>query len=308
VQDPIAHYIDTQLTPQLEALGLAAFPDAARQVTTDVRQRLQSLLSRWHDAGVRHTLLLVGREEGAFYEPRSAPLPIRALVVVAVRNSLLEDLGAAHSSLLPPGLSDFPLHDSDVRPITQAAIEHWCAVDLQQAVVDPPPLEADVFGRLAQDFPHAWHALSHLAGTAEQTVSFAPCRASRPRLPMATIDLDDAPGSLTRVIVSGISSTYDSTLVAHLRAIRSGSAQVLFSDCWKMLTRHPGKLFEILNFVLAHGGSIVTHNYLLTPTLACARKPLLRPAHNRQEMKVKFLRSEGLLPPHRAMLEALHFG
>ena len=99
--DAIDKYLDTILIPQLEHLGVQSFPGAIEGVVTDIRLRLQSVLSRWHDLRTRNTLLLLGREEGAFYEPRSASLEIRAFVVVTIRNSLLEDLGIPGASLIP---------------------------------------------------------------------------------------------------------------------------------------------------------------------------------------------------------------
>jgi hypothetical protein len=101
MMDAIDVYLDTILTPQLEHMGVQSFPGAIEAVVTDIRRRLQSVLSRWHDMPTRKTLLLLGREEGAFYEPRSASLQIRAFVVVTVRNSLLEDLGIPGASLIP---------------------------------------------------------------------------------------------------------------------------------------------------------------------------------------------------------------
>ena len=68
--DAIDVYLDTILTPQLEHLGVQSFPGAMEAVVRDIRLRLQSVLSRWHDLQTRNTFLLLGREEGAFYEPR----------------------------------------------------------------------------------------------------------------------------------------------------------------------------------------------------------------------------------------------
>ena len=99
--DAIDVYLNTILTQQLEHMGVQSFPCAIEAVVADIRLRLQSVLSRWHDLRTRNTLLLLGREEGAFYEPRSASLEIRAFVVVTIRNSLLEDLGIPGASLIP---------------------------------------------------------------------------------------------------------------------------------------------------------------------------------------------------------------
>src|SRR5689334_21674712 len=117
--EPIDEYLDTILTPQLEHLGVQAFPGAIEAVVRDIRLRLQSVLSRWHDKQTRNTFLLLGREEGAFYEPRSAPLEVRAFVVVTVRNSLLEDLGIPGASLVPIDVpeEEKPMQEADVRPI-----------------------------------------------------------------------------------------------------------------------------------------------------------------------------------------------
>ena len=132
--DAIDVYLDTILTPQLEQLGVQSFPGAIKAVVTDIRLRLQSVLSRWHDLQTRNTLLLLGREEGAFYEPRSAPLEVRAFVVVTVRNSLLEDLGIPGASLIPADVleEEKPMQESDVRKITEAAISYWQTIDVQR--------------------------------------------------------------------------------------------------------------------------------------------------------------------------------
>jgi hypothetical protein len=82
----------------------------------------------------------------------------------------------------------------------------------------------------------------------------------------------------------------------------------LYSDSWKWLTRHPGKLFRALDFALAHGGSVATQNYLLTATMACARKGFARPAHTMDEFYAKFHAVhllDGLEPPHRSVLASL---
>jgi hypothetical protein len=158
--DAIDMYLDTILTPQLEHLGVQSFPSAIEAVVTDIRLRLQSVLFRWHDLRTRNTLLLLGREEGAFYEPRSAPLEIRAFVVVAVRNSLLEDLGIPGASLIPADIpeEEKPMQEADVRPITESAISYWQTIDVQRLHVLQPAAEDDPFGRLPKPgtFSLAW--------------------------------------------------------------------------------------------------------------------------------------------------------
>ena len=97
--DAIDKYLDTILIPQLEHLGVQSFPGAIEGAVTDIRLRLQSVLFRWHDLRTRNTLLLLGREEGAFYDCVPLLWRFAHLVVVAVRNSLLE--GSGYSGCVP---------------------------------------------------------------------------------------------------------------------------------------------------------------------------------------------------------------
>lgn len=305
--DAIDMYLDTILTPQLEHLGEQSFPGAIEAVVTDIRRRLQSVLSRWHDLPTRNTLLLLGREEGAFYEPRSASLEVRAFVVVTVRNSLLEDLGIPGASLIPGGVpeEEKPMQETDVRPITEAAISYWQTIDVQRLHFLPPAAEDDPFGRLPKDAPHAWHVLSALANARERTVPFAPCQAPRPSLPRATVEHDPEKRA---VVLSGITPEFDTLMVSSLRAIRNGRLKYLYSDSWKWLTRHPGKLYRALDFALAHGGTVVTQNYLLTATMACRRRVLIRPAHTVDGLYAKFhdvRLLDGLELPHQAIMACL---
>lgn len=285
--DAIEVYLDSILTPQLEQMGVQSFPGAIEAVVADIRCRLQSVLARWHDMAVRNTLLLLGREEGAFYEPRSAPLEVRAFVVITVRNSLLEDLGIPGASLIPDNVtaSEKPMQESNVQPITEAAIRYWQTVDLQRLQVPPPAPEDDPLGHLRKDTPHVWHALSCLANARERIITYVPCQAPRPFLPKATVKHDPEERS---VVLSGITPEFDTLMVSSLRAIRNGNLQYLYSDSWKWLTRHPGKLYHALDFVLAHGGTVVTQNYMLTATMACRRRSFVRPAHTLDEFYAKF--------------------
>lgn len=82
--------------------------------------------------------------------------------------------------------------------------------------------------------------------------------------------------------------------------------KILFSDSWRGLTRHPEKLYRILDFVLAYQGTVVTFNYLLTSRLACERKQLARISHDPQEVqwRLEHLDMNGLERAHwRALYE-----
>jgi len=194
------------------------------------------------------------------------------------------------------------MQEADVQPITEAAIRYWQTIDLQGLQVLPPAAEDDPFGHLPKDAPHAWYVLSTLANARERTVTFAPCQAPRPSLPKATVEHDPEERS---VVLSGITPEFDTLMVSSLRAIRNGRLQYLYSDSWKWLTRHPGKLYRALDFALAHGGTVVTQNYLLTATMACRRRALVRPAHTVDEFYAKFHDArllDGLELAHQSVL------
>ncbi len=93
--DAIQEFTQSVLAPQLLTLGLNKHQRAI--VLEDVAQRLESLLSHWSDLPFRRTILVLGTEEASFWEPRTASLEIRSLVVVTVRNSLVTDLNASRA-------------------------------------------------------------------------------------------------------------------------------------------------------------------------------------------------------------------
>ena len=90
--DPSDRYVTSILRPQPQTAGLNSRQQSI--VVSDARHRLNSLLTHWHDSPFRRTALLLGVEEASFYEPATVDLDIRSMVVVGVRNSLVEDLGA----------------------------------------------------------------------------------------------------------------------------------------------------------------------------------------------------------------------
>lgn len=301
--DAIERYLSTVLTPQLLALGVQTFPGVMEQVIADIRRRLHSALSHWNEALMRKTILLPGWEEGWFYAPDTAPPAIRALVVIAIRNSLLEDLGATSSSLFPVGGAAGPMRDRDVRPITEAAIKYFQTLPLPELRVAPLAKDEDIFGNLAAAYPHAWHVLLSLAGARQHRVQIPPCKAARPSLPKVT---GTAHGTASALVASGIDPRFDAVLVEQLRLIQSGKMKILFSDSWRGFTRRPEKLYRILDFVLAYQGTVVTFNYLLTPRLACVRKQLVRISHTAQDAqwRLAHLEMRGLEREHwRALSE-----
>jgi hypothetical protein len=293
----VQEYTQSVLGPQLRSLGLSK-----RQwgiVVDDVTQRLESLLSHWTDEPFRRTLLVPGTEEASFWEPRTARLEIRSLVAVAVRNSLIEDLGASrpYFKVLQ---SVRPLLPDDRMPwITSEAVKYFDSADLDHLQIEAVP---DVFGGLPGRFPRAWHVLSLLGASPQSEIV---CD-----LPAAESEPTDLPASrrnveVQEVVVSGIDPRLDDQLQRILSLIEAGELALFFAPSFKGITRNPEKLFAVIDCVLRLGGTVLTPNYLLSPTYLAQRNPLLRPIHYTSDLQAQLADPRGLTQRHKAALASL---
>ncbi len=290
-------YTQSLLVPQLRSLGLSK-----RQweiVAHDVTPRLESVLSHWHDASFRRTILVLGTEEASFWEPRSANLEIRSLVVVAVRNSLIEDLGASrpYREVLQ---SRNPLLPDDRMPwITSEAVKYFDAADLDGVQIEA---KQDVFGDLPRRFPNAWHVLSLLGNSSDNEIACElPDGESEPMdLPAARRDVEHHV-----VVASGIDPRLDDQLLQAMTLAKAGELDLFFAPSFKGITRNPEKLLIVLNHILRCGRSVLTPNYLLSPTYLARRDPLFRPIHFDSELEAQVNNAEGLSKRHKEALALL---
>lgn len=292
-------YVEGVLLPQLHAIGLNEHQRAI--IARDVHSRLNSLLARWDDAPFRRTILSIGAEEGSFYEPHDASLDVRALVVVAVRNSLIEDIATQWPVTAALRENHRKIEDAELIAITKAAIEHFRKLD-ESPTEGLPQVEAreDPFGGLPARYTGAWNALSRLANASSNKVIYEPVDVPVPNLPAPS-----APGGPVEdvdVYASGIDAGFDATLLDRLSQIKQGPLPCFFTDCFKGVTRNPEKLFRVIEFVLACQTAFITHNYLLFPTCALRREHFLRPFHGKNGQLEKFSQTAGLTEPHRKAL------
>jgi hypothetical protein len=300
---PIEGYFKRVLSPQLQACGLSAGQEL--RILLDVRDRLSSVLARWHNVPFRRTVLLLGLEEAVFLEPSAADLETRALVVVAIRNSLIEDLGADKPSTAALQLAGPVITDKGMALFTKMAIEHFQTFGVTQTP-EAPTLNADWFGSLAKDFPRAWHALSHIANTNALEVRYelpAPPVTDAPGSPDQPVNKDRP--QIVSVVQSGMDPEFDPGLLAYLQQIKDRQVPFFFCDSFKGLTRNPRKLCRVIEIVLAHGVPFVTHNYYLGPTYASRRHPLLRPFHQANEVEAKLVNQLGVSERHGEVLRLI---
>lgn len=293
-------YTQSVLMPQLRSFGLS---DRQREIVAeDVARRLDSSLSHWHELPFRRTILVLGTEEATFWEPRTADLEIRSLVVVAVRNSLIEDLGAFQPYTKALKSRKELISDELMPWITSEAIKYFEKADLEALQVQP---KRDVFGDLPRRFPNAWRAL-HLLGTS----SDCEVACELPAAEAESMDLSLSKRHVQRhnVVVSGIDPSLDDHLLDMLRQITLGKLDLFFSPSFKGITRNPEKLLFIIDHLLRHGGTVLTVNYLLSPTHVARRNPLLRPAHYTSEIEAQMANSDGLAEQHKDLLASLTAG
>jgi hypothetical protein len=283
----------------------------ARTVAEDVQARLTSVLSRWNSTRVRATLLLPGREEATFYEPTEASLDVRSLVVVAIRNSRLEDLASTRDVARKYGAVGPVIPDQEIPSITAEAVRYFASVDLRCSakLLSGTVLIGDPFCGLAAAYPAAWRAVSELAKLGDEDRSFDVVEARLPELPLGPpISAGWRTTARGSHVVSGMDSSIEPALQRVLRLVRNGIVPALYADSFKMITRHPRKLFAVLEYVLGHGRPVVTQNYYLRNGYVACRRPLVRPAHTLEEARAKLRDEAGVAVEHaRALREMLGY-
>ncbi len=320
MDERINGYLFGVLSPQLQRYEVEQ--QGIEQIVADIDNRLHGMLSRWHDEDWRDTILEIGREEGSFFLPKNTSPSVRALVVVAIRNSLLEDWHVEREY----GGQGKKIDDIRMRWLTAEAIRYFDACTLLTLPDASIPLN-NPFAHLEQKFPLAWYIFSLLAeasreeeGQRKRSKKGLTIEVDLPSLP----SLPELPEDITRVrakkvktegtkkiqavVDSGINPHFDDRLLTLLAQIRNIKGMPFYSDSWKALTRNPAKLFFIVNWILAYQGMIITPNYLLTSQVACVRTPLWHVTHLASEGKEIFAvlsNSGGLFPLHRQVLEGV---
>jgi hypothetical protein len=293
----VQEYTQSVLAPQLLSLGLNKHQ--RQLVLDDVTHRLESLLFHWADLPFRRTVLVLGTEEATFWEPRSASLETRSLVVVTVRNSLLTDLNADRAYTPKLRSRKQLLPDERMPWITGEAINFFQEANLDVVKVQP---EQDLFGSIPGRFPNAWHVLSLLGNSPANEIECQLPKAEGE--PMDLLALRGCAESCT-VIESGIDPDLDKYLLEALTLIERREIGALFTPSFKHITRNPEKLLSVIDHVLWYGGTVLTPNYLLSPTYLACRSPLLRPIHSTDEMASRLANPEGLSQRHKGALASL---
>ena len=295
--DLIEDFNNSVLVPQFRCLRLK--PRQQELVIADVTRRLESALFHWNDLSFRNTILLLGTEEASFWNPRNTPLEVRALVVVAIRNSLIEDLGCGSHAYTKElrSIRDV-LNDAQMPRLTGEAIKYFASVDLDDVQVAP---QQDIFGSLSRRFPNAWRALSLLGNSVDVEIEFSLTDSAPEPIDFSTVQC--TPQHIQ--IESGISPTMNAFLMELLTAFQKREAQMMVVPSWKGITRNPEKLLHVIDHALHHEATIITPNYLISGTYLARRNPLLRPSHVADELPDQLSNPIGLTKRHRETLASI---
>ena len=241
-------------------------------------------------------------EEASGYMPDTANIAIRSLVVVAIRNSLLEDMGTTlpyhkqfqtgHSPIVED--ADMPIITSEAIQFFDSAYRRNCFFPVE---VDP---QSDIFVTLRQAYPVTWNifrAASQLTGGQQQI--------PQSDSPPPVFDFPESismPLGIQAVTSSGIDPRYDHAICEILSAVRTGSRNLVFFPTFKWLTRLTEKLFRVFEFILCSGARIVTLNYCFSRDSICKRRFFLRPPHYVDEIAEQLRDTRGLCKQHREAL------
>lgn len=273
--DVIQFYTWNILKKQLQKFKISN--KALYNIIENVKLQLYSIIANWNDTEFRDAILIIGSEEGNFYEPKNEL--IANMVVVAIRNSLLE--GVSSKSYKEYGSLNY-LKDSSIKEITKSAIEYFAKIDLND-ISNKIELSYDFYRETAKKYPVAMKALTELSKCTEtnQEHNYNTIKAD----PFELNELNSKNTEKIEMIniESGIADTFNDSLCNLLSGIKDGSSSMFVTNSFKMNTRNFEKTLKILEFILTHNALFITSNYLLSNDYVSRRKDLLKAAHTTEE-------------------------
>lgn len=252
---------------------------ALYNIIDNVKEQLYSILYNFKDEEFRNAILIIGSEEGTFYEPKN--ILVANMVVVAIRNSLLE--GVSSKSYKKYGSNTY-LSDLSIKEITKSAVEYFSKIDLLELsnslILDE---SKDIYRNISNKYPTAMKALTELSKCSESNLE-----RDYKKLETKPFELEELNNVLTdeikeTVYESGIDSTFNDTLCNLLLEIKNNNSKLFFIDSFKMCTRNFEKLLKVLEFVLTHDAFFLTNNYFLSNTYVSRRKNLLKASYTTEE-------------------------
>lgn len=301
--EAIEHYLHDILAISIKNHGVSE--GFVKQIIDTVGTQIYSCVRHWEDVPFRKALLLIGSEEGPFYEP-AGKKDVKCFVVVTIRNSPLETIQSMDYE--KAGLSS-ELSDRHIKTITGKAISYFNQLDfgeLSKAVKEDSHF--DLYADLAQRFPVAWTALQRAAGSVGKTTEYTKVRFERPFVLDGIATTSTKNNEMIKAVVDGYSLDIDPQLSTALYNVVSSEG--LFAvDCFKMVSRNIEKLLKIMEFLLTHDRAFVTSNLYLENGYVERRIKPLRAAtcrNGHREMLEHFSQTVGLGYKHAAALKNIY--
>lgn len=298
--DAGSRYLNDYLAPRLRSYGVSE--QFLLYTISTIHNQMTSLLRHWDDRVFRNTVLLLGLEEGRFYEP-PAKIDVRCFVVVVIRNSPIETTQSGAYG--ETGLNK-PLESNDVKEITSEAIRYFGKQDFAEMCRQAKlSTKRDLYQELAVQHPVAWAALQCLAATNSKAADYTKVPVSEP---YHLAGLDKGPeitaksGKLKVGVYDGYTPEIEPPLMDFLRMLSSDSNGALIVDSLKSVTRNITKLFSILEFLFTRNLIFVSTNYYMENGHVERRMKPLRAGHSANDMLCNLSSTSGLGYKHKAAL------
>lgn len=257
-----------------------------KKITENIKEQIYSIIYNWDDMYFRKALLVIGEEEAKFYEP-DAEQDIKSLVVIAIRNSLIENVFSDDGKNFWV-MEEIP--EANVKLITSEAIIYFRELDLNKICKEIKCMDInDKYRNLANKYPMAWEALYKLGNCIGKKVIY---KNTVPYNKMKISDLkkeyvkkENVSSGLVKETQSGINPEFSNDLIDYLNIIiETEESSIFYADCFKMITRNFEKLLKTIEILLENNKIILTSNYLITESYIGKREVLYKAGHNTKDV------------------------
>lgn len=295
--DSVLFYIENILKPKLNNLGVSK--SFIKRVSDVIYLQANSLLRHWDDITFKKTILLLGLEEGMFYDPKSKT-EIKSFVVMAIRNSPLETIQS--DSYTQAGMKRIAT-DKDIKSITSSAIAYFSKQDFHTMNSYAKTLDlTDYYFECLRSHPVAADALYQTANSSSKIINYPKTQTTTPyelsELKLYTdnnCDID----KVTTSVYDGYTPDLDPMLAKILINLSSENSGSFFVDCFKSVTRNFNKLMDIIEYLLTREIPFVTANFYFENGHTEQRGKLLRAAHTNAEREYNLSQNKGLGYKHQ---------
>ncbi len=298
--DSVLFYIENILKPKLNNLGVSK--SFIKRISDVIYLQANSLLRHWDNITFRKTLLLLGLEEGMFYEPKGKT-EIKSFVVMVIRNSPIETIQS--NSYTQAGMKRIAT-DKDIKSITSAAITYFNKQDFYAMSSYAKTLNLpDYYYESLRSHPVAADALYQTANSSSKLIDYPQTQVTIP-YELSELELyTDNSYDIDKVITSvydGYAPDLDPMLANILINLSSGNNGTFIVDCFKSVTRNFDKLMDIIEYLLTRGIPFVTANFYFENGHTEQRGKLLRASHTNAEKEYNLNQSKGLGYKHQQVI------